>query len=241
MSSEGLSSLPVMLLFYLGGLGPPLAGISLTYLRGGRDLQRDYWRRVFGFKRIGGWWYAFILLAMPILTVLSIYLTAIFTREDPISGFRSARVFLSNPLTILPFALGILVFGPLPEELGWRGYAQDRLQQRFTPLLSSLILGAAWGVWHLPTYFIPGTFQHSLGAGSMLFWTFMLGMIPQSVLIGWAYNKNQRSTLSAILFHFSINFSGEFFDPSVAARGVQFIFTLALGIIVALILRNDVK
>jgi len=35
----------------------------------------------------------------------------------------AAGHFLEQPLTILPFALFILLFGPLLEEIGWRGYA----------------------------------------------------------------------------------------------------------------------
>jgi membrane protease YdiL (CAAX protease family) len=84
-------------------------------------------------------------------------------------------------------------------------------------------------------YFIAGTFQYQAGYGSALFWLFSLGMLPQSVLIAWVYNNNQRSTLSAILFHFVINFSGEFFSPTLEARFYQFVLiTLMASIVVAI-------
>jgi membrane protease YdiL (CAAX protease family) len=36
----------------------------------------------------------------------------------------------------------------LGEEIGWRGYALPKLQQRFRPLTSSVLLGAAWAAFH---------------------------------------------------------------------------------------------
>jgi hypothetical protein len=42
-------------------------------------------------------------------------------------------------------------------------------------------------------------------------------MIPQSILMTWTYNHTQRSTLSAVLFHFMINFVGELFALSARA------------------------
>lgn len=43
-----------------------------------------------------------------------------------------------------------LFFLGAQEEPGWRGFALPRLQQRFTPLRATLILGLVWGLWHLP-------------------------------------------------------------------------------------------
>jgi membrane protease YdiL (CAAX protease family) len=113
---------------------------------------------------------------------------------------------------ILPSLLFILIFGPVPEELGWRGYALDGLQSRWNNLSASVILGIVWALWHLPLFFIGGTYQQAeVGFGTLRFWSFMSGMLISSVLFTWIYNNTSRSILSAILFHFSINFSGEIF------------------------------
>ena len=232
--AQSTASSLAMILRYAGGLGPAIAGILLTYLTQGPDGRRDYWKRIIDFKRIGGLWYLITLLAVPVLTILAM-LAAALPERDYLSLFENVRTFLDAPLSLIPFAIGILVFGPLPEELGWRGYAQDRFQSRYIALVSSLVIGAGWALWHIPLYFIAGTFQYQAGYGSALFWLFSLGMLPQSVLIAWVYNNNQRSTLSAILFHFVINFSGEFFSPTLEARFYQFVLiTLMASIVVAI-------
>ena len=87
-------------------------------------------------------------------------LAAALPERDYLSLFENVRTFLDAPLSLIPFAIGILVFGPLPEELGWRGYAQDRFQSRYNALVSSLVIGAGWALWHIPLYFIAGTFQY---------------------------------------------------------------------------------
>ena len=60
--------------------------------------------------------------------------------------------------------VGLVLFaGPLSEEFGWRGYAQPRLRLLLSPGKTSLVLGVAWGVWHLPLFLLTGTSQSTLG------------------------------------------------------------------------------
>ena len=44
--------------------------------------------------------------------------------------------------------------GPLGEEPGWRGFAQPRLQSKWSPLASAAILGLVVAGWHVPLAFI---------------------------------------------------------------------------------------
>jgi membrane protease YdiL (CAAX protease family) len=54
-----------------------------------------------------------------------------------------------------------IIGGPLSEELGWRGFALDRLQDRWSPLVSSLFLATFWAVWHLPRFSMSDTTQYA--------------------------------------------------------------------------------
>jgi membrane protease YdiL (CAAX protease family) len=157
----------LMAIYGLGGLGPAVSAVLLTYLIQDRDGRRNYWRRIVDFRRISLKWYGVILLAVPAVTALS----ALTDRLLGGYGLRleAAARFLKQPWQALPFALFILIFGPIPEELGWRGYGLDSLQARWNAFTSSLILGAAWALWHLPQFFIRGTYQHDLGFCSASF------------------------------------------------------------------------
>jgi membrane protease YdiL (CAAX protease family) len=204
---------PVPILIALGGIGPMVVAIALTYTTQSRDGRRDYWKRLIDFKRINLRWYAVILLVVPAITGLAVLL-------DILLGGQGAHLearFRSNLVSILPFVVFTVFFGPLPEELGWRGYALDRLQEKHSALASSLLLGTVWTLWHLPLFLIEGTYQNGLGLGSPAFWLYAGIMIPQSILMTWIYNHTQRSTLSAVLFHFVINFVGELFALSARA------------------------
>ena len=225
---------PAVLFGALGLFGPALAEIVLILRAHDPEQWRDYWQRVLDFGRIGGKWHLAIWLIFPAVNGLAILLGAL--AGVPVPAFDTAGELVSQPWRILPFAAFILVFGPLPEELGWRGYALDGLQARFNALASSLILGAVWSLWHLPLFFMRGTFQHDvLMFGSLNFWLFLAGPITTSILFTWIYNNTHRSTLSAILFHFMANFTGELMPLSGSARTVSLLLTTFLAVLVTLI------
>ena len=84
---------------------------------------------------------------------------------------------------------------------------------RRSALSASLILGALWGAWHLPTFFVPGAPQHGLP-----FSAFVLLTIAYSVLFTWVYLHTRGSVLIATLLHGAINLSQGLFlggiDPA---------------------------
>ena len=235
LSGESLDQSPVLMVLYaLGGLGPAVSAISLTYLTQDSDGRRDYWWRIVDIRRIPLKWYAVILLTVPTITALAALVDKLLGGQGIM--LEEAARFLDNPLSLLPFTLFTLLFGPLPEEIGWRGYALDRLQSRWSALVSSLILGSVWAIWHLPQFFIRGTYQHNLGFGwPPSFWTFALNIVFQSLLYTWIYNNTSRSTLSAILLHFMTNYIGELFGLSNRAE----MFALGLWFIAAILIVVD--
>ena len=71
----------------------------------------------------------------------------------------------------------------LQEELGWRGFALDRLQAHHSPLAATVLLALMWGLWHcLPGY----------GIG-------FLGPVLFAVPFTWLWNRTGSLLLCAVL------------------------------------------
>src|SRR6201999_804260 len=104
------------------------------------------------------------------------------------------------PVLMLPFFLVLFFVAGACEELGWQGYAFERLYVRRNALEAGLILGAAWAVWHV----LP--LAQSRRAPAWIVWQ-CLGMLPFRVLVVWLYNNTGRSVFAASLFHATSNVS----------------------------------
>jgi membrane protease YdiL (CAAX protease family) len=110
-------------------------------------------------------------------------------------------------LVLAPVAVFFaVIFGPLGEELGWRGYALPRLQQRYSALTSSLSLGLVWTLWHIPMFWGPG--GTVVSGGPVTFWAigkYVLYLSGFSILYTWLFNNTRGSVLLAVIFHTSAN------------------------------------
>jgi membrane protease YdiL (CAAX protease family) len=74
--------------------------------------------------------------------------------------------------------------------------------------------------------------------GSVRFWLAMgPGILAETVIMTWIYNNTQRSTLSAILFHFMMNFTGEFLRLPGDFKNFQFIWLTVIAILIVFIWR----
>ncbi len=212
----------------LAVFGPSAAGFALAWREGRGAGVRDLFKRVLNW-RIPIRWLAVIVLLPAGLFVLTLWLVGLFT-GDAATGWQVPE-FLPHPLFIIPYFLYTLVFhGPLGEEFGWRGYALDRLQARWSPLTASIILGAFWGVWHLPLFFTSG----SLHAESLPIVWFVFSTIPLSILITWIYNSTGGNLLTAVLFHQMINFGLEL-NPTITSQPTAFAILVSLFTVSAVV------
>jgi uncharacterized protein len=167
---------------------PAIAAIIVTAITEGKIGVKQLFARAFQW-RIAWRWYA-VALGLP------------FVLAGLVWWLAGAPARAAQPLS-LTLILAALVIG---EELGWRGFALPKLQKNFSPLISSLILGAFWAVWHLPNALIPG-----LGYYFSAFPLFFIYVLAMTVLFTWLANRTQGSVLIAWIFHAAINASGAFF------------------------------
>lgn len=146
-------------------------------------------------------------LLIPVSITATAHYISIFTRLDQLPKSLIPETF-PLPLmltTTLYFAL-VLFLGGGQEEFGWRGYAQEPMQERFGMVRGSALLGLIWGLWHLPLWFMPG-------AGQIYypFIAFVIMTTSMSAIIGWLYNAGGKKLILAILAHAASNMSIPFF------------------------------
>jgi membrane protease YdiL (CAAX protease family) len=190
---------PFDILVYIGAatfLGPMLAALVVTAAAQGKAGVVHFLRR-FLIWRVGVRWYAWSLVGVPLLATTGALLVpgvlASFTPIDPVPSFFGYVMFFIWP--------ALIIGGPLGEEPGWRGFALPRLEDRYGPVVGTLILGIIWGLWHATIW--------SSGQWTVPTWQnmvmFTLWITAISVIYTWLYNHTQGSILIAILVHASMD------------------------------------
>lgn len=112
------------------------------------------------------------------------------------------------PTPILLYSIGLLFFGPIPEELGWRGVLFNDLND-LSFKKAQIYMAIIWFVWHLPLFFIIGTYQNNLGIISIDFLFFTINIFIQSFILGYLFVFGKRNIILPILFHYFVNLFGE--------------------------------
>ena len=205
------NTMPGIILYTIGGLGPLLSAIYLVRTTQQKDEQREFWRRAIDFKRIPLRWF-FVSLFVPTLLALFSILVSLFLSNE-YAQWQPMWLLIQNPLLFVLFLVSTLLFGPLPEEIGWRGYGLESLQTKYSALQSSLIVGFFWIIWHIPLFLTKDSgFAALYPLFSFPFWLWATSLLSISIIMTWIFNHTEKSTLTAILFHFSMSATSGFFS-----------------------------
>lgn len=227
---EVIPALPGLVV--IGTFGPLVAAVVVTARESGRAGLRSLLGRVLRW-RVAPIWYGVALLGPILLMLVSLALELVAFGGQPPS--------LGALIRLLPILLIItvymVIFVALGEEVGWRGYALPALQARYGALISSVILGALWALWHLPAFFNPDTPYSNL--------PFVLQLafqIPVAILFTWVFNSSGGSVLVAILLHAVLNASTRLWNtlpeysvepPTAAEAAAQ---TVHINIVMTIVL-----
>jgi membrane protease YdiL (CAAX protease family) len=192
-------------LIALGGFGPAASAFLVLALSSGKSGVLSLLRSIVHW-RVGVNWYLVALLGLPVLNFLAFLVVPGVLADLVAPDLRFPRVYL------IEMAMSVTIgIAPMWEEIGWRGFAQPRMQRLYGPVVGSLILGALWGVWHLPFFFGPlartGPDATFLSASIALV-EFSIGLTGLSVVMAWVLNNCGGSTLMAILLHACFDSSG---------------------------------
>lgn len=214
---------PAVILSLVGLAGPIV--VPLLLIAAGRwDGRLDasplaFLGRSLDPRTLPGRWYLWIIGLVLILALAPL-------APDP-SALQSRGLIEAGPAAFL--VVGLL--GAL-EEPGWRGYAQEGLQRRLPVVVAGLVIGVFWALWHLPLFFIEGTYQQGLGVGTAAFWGFNLAIIAGSPLYAWLYNASGRVVFAAALYHGLGNIARELVPDAswVAEVGVEAAMALVVTV-----------
>lgn len=183
----------VFILKLLGTYGPSLSAILVSFKQGGKYKIKKL-LKPFTYLNVNIVWYIFCFCATAILVFTSIGISFALS----ITNFDFLE--LDKIYLVIPIFFYVLFFSVLGEELGWRGFVLPLLQKNIGSFLASIIIGAIWGVWHLPLFFIPGNFHQHIP-----FWIFILQDIALSIVLTWIYNNTKKSLILVHIFHTSSN------------------------------------
>lgn len=170
-------------------------------------------------------WIIIAVVLWPLITLTGNFIGESLGLSSPAMPMRPQAPL---PLAMLVSFLWTIFFnGPLGEEAGWRGFAIPRLQQRFSPLVASLILGINWSFFHSIFYFV------NLKGPWYMFWV-RLGDIPLAILFTWLYNRTKgKSLLPVLLMHASFNAANDYLPR------IKLTVYAVLGIVVLIIIFTD--
>lgn len=203
------------LLIIIGGFGPLLSAVIVTWIVEGRAGLRELRNQVKW--RVGVGWYLVALL-LPIVIAFLVYGLYLLVGGTP-ADFSSVPSWYIYPIGLL----FVFFLGGGNEEPGWRGFALPRLLTDHSPLVASLILGLLWAFWHFPLFFAEGSPQAELP-----FELYLPHVLGITIIFTWLYLKTNGSLFIAMLYHAGLNTVAGYFPM----ESIGFIHPLAYAVIV---------
>lgn len=218
-------------LIWLSEYGPTVAALLVTGWLDGAAGIRSLLGRVVRWRVPFGW-YPVVIFLTPAIAGLVWTAARLVGREPPdvialgswqaqivarTAAFEPSMGLISGLVgfmrggpvqAALVFALLAITNGGVSEELGWRGFAQPRLQSRWSALAASVMVGVLWGLWHTGTGFWQVMLTSDVAKAATFAGGYLLQylalVVPLAVIYAWVVNSTE-SLLLAILLHASYN------------------------------------
>ncbi len=199
--THGLFPFQSILFFVIGGIGPTIAAVIVTFVLHGKNGARELFAPLTQW-RVGIAWYAMALFGNAVIWFAAIGLPGGVSLDMGKIG----PWFMLFPIFLINMLMNVW------EEIGWRGFALPRLQSCYTALVASLIVGVLWGLWHLPLLLMK-----DYPMSNYPFIPFFIGITASSVLYTWIYNNTKGSLLLATVFHAAGNTTGYFLESGISS------------------------
>ena len=209
----------------IGAFGPGVGALCSLRTTKGKGAIRTYLKSfvtlTFGWKT---WIAVFITLGSS--TAIAWILPRFF-------GEAGVSTLLPGVFLFPLYWLLMVFFGGGQEEIGWRGYILPILEQKLGRWLGSGILGLIWAFWHLPLWFIPGTYQTYWNFGG-----FIILMLGDSFCYSWVMEASGKRPLAGMIVHGTANAFVPLFPVivlSVNAVQVRYWIWVSLTLVIGIV------
>jgi CAAX protease family protein len=167
-------------------------------------------------------------------------LAAVFPSGVFLASLCLVLVFFQTKLSWPPFLLLAttllsLPFGPLWEEIAWRAFAFRKLQCRYSRLVSALIIGVYWAVWHIPLWLVTLNYLTLT-----LLLIICVNLVSWSVIFAFLYDRSGHSLPVTILLH-ATYFTVQNLVAAAVSQGTLHVIPIAaaLSLCLAVIIANE--
>ncbi len=175
-------------LYFAATWAPAISAFVLVLSFGGLAGLRAFLSRLLLWRCSPAWW-IFILVGIPL-----VFMAGSLIKGGPLLAPLPPEG--AGAMVALMFMM--LFLGPM-EEFGWRGVAQPLLQRHVAPFWAGAIIGAAWGFWHLPAFYLAGVVYENWS-----FLPFFIGNVTLAILVTPIFNASRGSLLLPMLFHWQL-------------------------------------
>ena len=214
---------------FLGMASPAVVAVVTVFTSKSKALINDFKEKLIGFYRIKLKYIIIAVLIFAMIVAASIGTSVLFGSSIKQFSFTEDFSFSIGGTS----ALLTILLASCIEEFGWRGYGEDAVGAYNSWFKESIIFGCIWSLWHVPLFWIPGTYQFGLKEmGIMYMLNFLFSVIPLDFLQTLVYVKNNRSMLATIIFHLFINIMQEKINMTPETKCIQTIFVIIAAIII---------
>ena len=185
------------IIFYLFSFSPAIASLIT------RAVTKEGFREMKLHLKLGGnFWYYLLAFGLPLICFsVSFLLPIIISGHSEWLGGFTVRNMLSSVFALAAMS-AVMSIGLLGEELGWRGYMNQKMEPLLGTVGTCIVGGIVWGLWHLPMDIAgcEGTLSDALAmcGGRMIMLTFF------GVFLMWLTKKTD-SVFPAVVAHFMFN------------------------------------
>lgn len=226
LNSEDVS----IMIMIIGMFAPTVGALIMILPSKDSSLKKELKEKCFNFKKIKLLNLLIVMLLFLVAVGVSILLSVPFGQS--LNQFAFTEDFSFTGISILA-SVSILLSASVVEEIGWRGYGIDAVAQKNTWFKATVIFGVIWATWHLPLFWIPGTYQCGLRETNVWFMiNFIVSIIPLAVIITWVYLRNNKNIFACAFIHMFINFVQEKVAMTAETKCVETFVLVAVAIII---------